>query len=153
MWLLLPLGNGLEYLGRIDSAPGLVPLPVRAGDDSTAFVVDHGIDAYQRGDYREAAELLGEAAATDGGPGLRFFLGIAQLMSGSPLEATASLEAALEPAGNPYAAEAHFYLAKAWLQMGQADSSLTHLAAVPTHPDEIHAHAEALADSVRQIIR
>ena len=152
-WLLLPLGNGLEHLGWIGSAPGLIPLPVRASADSMAVPVDRGIEAYQRGDYGEAAELLGQAAAEEGGPGVHFFLGIARLMSGSPQDATASLEAALEPAGNPYAAEAHFYLAKAWLQMGRADSSLVHLSAVPTHAVEIRSHAEALADSVRQIIR
>jgi tetratricopeptide (TPR) repeat protein len=153
MWLLLPFGNGLEQMGRVDSVPSLVPLPVRASADSMVHLADRGMEAYQQGEYREAAELLGDAAAADSGPGLHFFLGIAQLMSESPREATASLMSALEPEGNPYTAEAHLYLAKAWLQMGRADSSLLHLAAVPTHPDEIHAHAQALADSVRQIIR
>ncbi len=152
LWLVLP-GGELEALGRIGSPPGMVPLPVRAEADSAALLADRGMTAYREGDYGSAAALLERAVTVEPSPGSHFFLGVARLLTGSRDEARASLEAALEPAGNPYAAEAHFYLAKTWLQSGQADSALLHLTAVPTSAEQIHAHAAALADSVRRAVR
>lgn len=152
LWFVLP-GGELEALGRIGSPPGMEPLPVRADADSAAILADRGMVAYREADYGAAAALLERAVAAEAGPGLHFFLGITRLMNGSREEGRESLVAALEPAGNPYAAEAHLYLAKVWLLAGQADSALAHLAAVPPSAGSIHAHAQALADSVKRVAR
>jgi tetratricopeptide (TPR) repeat protein len=153
LWFVLP-GGEVEALGRIGSPPGMVPLPVRAADaDSAAALADRGMAAYRDGDYRAAARFLERSIELEAGPGPHFFLGIARLMNGSRTAALESLRAALEPPGNPYAAEAHFYQAKAWLLAGQADSALAHLGAVPPSAGAVHAHAQALADSVRRAVR
>jgi tetratricopeptide (TPR) repeat protein len=152
-WFLLPADDALSRLGGVGAAPGLVSLPVRAGSATAASAADRGMEAYREGEYRKAVELLQEAAASERGPGVRFFLGLSQLLSGSPREATASLRAALEPEGNPYAAEANFYLAKAWLRLGNADSALSRLGAVSPGSGETRSRAEALADSVRRAMR
>lgn len=152
-WFLLPARDAVTRLGQIGAPPGLVSFPVRANADSVARLVDRGVEAYRRGEYREAAGLLEAATESNDGPGLRFFLGIAQILSGSPNEAIASLEAALEPEGNPYAAEARFYLAKAWLRLDNPDSALALLHAVSPARGDVRARAEALADSVRRATR
>jgi anti-sigma factor RsiW len=150
LWFVLP-GGELEALGRV-APPVMEPLPVRAEADSAAILAARGMTAYREGDYGAAASLLARAVDAEPAPGTRFFLGIARLLTGSRQEARASLTAALEPPGNPYAAEARFYLAKAWLLDGRADSALVHLAAVPPAAG-IRGHAEALADSVRRASR
>jgi tetratricopeptide (TPR) repeat protein len=154
VWLLLPSEGSLERLGRVDEVPGFAGLAVRSGADSAAALADDGMAAYGERDYERAAELLSAAVARGASsPGVAFFLGIARLQSGSPDEALRSFAAALEPPDNPYAAEAHFYSAKAWLQLANADSVLAHLAAVPPSVPELHARSSALADSVREALR
>lgn len=162
LWYVLP-GGELEALGRVAPPPAAATLriPAGTGPDSVARLIDRGMTAYGEGDYDAAAALLARAITARSGPeapsdadaGAHFFLGIARLMSGSRAEARESLEAALEPAGNPYAAEARFYLAKTWLLMGRADSALAHLHAVPSSVAPTRVRAEALADSVRRTVR
>ena len=153
VWLILPSESAVERLGRVDQLPSFSGLPVRATADSAALLTDRGMAAYQDGDYRRAADLLAAAYRADSSIAVGFFLGVTQLKMGSAERAVESLAAALEPPQNPYAAEAHFYRAKAWLQLGQADSALAQLAAVPTTAARIHANARALADSVEQASR
>lgn len=148
LWLSLPSGESIRDLGRVEDVPGFTGLAVRADAGGAPALADQGMAAYQEGDYGGAAELLAAASEVDPSPGLFFFLGIARLKSGSPEGAIESLAAALDPPGNPYAAEARFFLAKSWLRLGNADSALAHLAAVPSSAGSIHAHATALTDSV-----
>jgi len=123
---------------------------VRVDPDSATALADQGIAAYESGDFARAAALLGSAAGLDPTPAVHFFLGIARLKAGAADSALVALRGALDPPGNPYAAEARFYLAKAWLALGQADSALAQLAAVP--PDAaIAARAAALADTRREV--
>src|SRR3989304_1764159 len=91
-----------------------------------AALVDQGMEAYRAGAFDRAAEFLAAAAAREPSPGIQFFLGIARLKTGNVGAGTSALITALEPPGNPYAAEARLYLAKAWLALGDADSALTH---------------------------
>jgi hypothetical protein len=105
---------------------------------------------FTAGRYREAARLLGAVAPEDRTPALSFYLGVATLLGGDPAGAVAVFGQV--PAESPYAPEAHFYSAKAWLQSGRGDSALTQLAAVPAST-RIAAHAAALADSVREVVR
>ncbi|UCF21656.1 MAG: tetratricopeptide repeat protein [Gemmatimonadota bacterium] len=109
--------------------------------------------AYARGDYRDAAELLSAALEAAPSPGVSFYLGIARLEAGPAESALDAFRAALDPPKNPYAADAHFYLAKAWLRLGEADSALAHLNAVPPSAARLHDQASALADNVREVIR
>ncbi len=153
VWLVLRPVDPLARLARVDVVPGFVGLAVRAEADSGAALADRGMAAYLAGDFRDAARLLGEASELDPAPAVHFFLGIARLKVGASEEAIAALSLAAEPADNPYAAEAHLYLSKAWLGLGNADSALVHLRSVSSTPSDVGAHAVALADSVREALR
>ncbi len=153
VWLVLRPVDPLARLGRVDVVPGFEGLAVRAEADSGAALADRGMAAYLAGDFREAARLLGEASELDPEPAVHIFLGIARLKEGASEEAIAALAAAAEPADNPYAAEAHLYLSKAWLGLGNADSALAHLGSVLSTPSDVVAHAVALADRVREALR
>jgi hypothetical protein len=134
----------------VSEAPVFAGVAVRGDADSASRLADSGMTAYSAGRYREAVQLLGAVAPEDRTPALSFYLGLATLMSGDPAEAVHVLHEV--PDGSPYAAEAHFYSAKAWLQSGHGDSALVQLTAVPTEAP-IAAHAAALADSVREVLR
>ena len=152
LWLLLVTdSNPLAQLGRIDPVPQFDGLPVRPALDSATALVDQGMEAYRAGAFDRAAEFLAAAAAREPSPGIQFFLGIARLKTGNVGAGASALITALEPPGNPYAAEARLYLAKAWLALGDADSALTHLAAIGSGPGAVQSHAAALADSIRRV--
>jgi tetratricopeptide (TPR) repeat protein len=150
LWLVVGREGPLARLGRVLEAPVFAGVAVRGDADSASRLADSGMTAYGAGRYREAVQLLGAVAPEDRTPALSFYLGLATLMSGDPAEAVHVLHDV--PAGSPYAAEAHFYSAKAWLQSGRGDSALAHLAAVPAEA-RIAARAAALADSVREVLR
>ncbi|MGH7613709.1 MAG: tetratricopeptide repeat protein [Gemmatimonadales bacterium] len=145
-WLVIGRESPLARLGRIAQAPTFAGVTVRSDVDSLSLLTDRGIAAYQRGRYRDAARLLGAVPEQERTAGLRFYLGLASLLAGSPQNAARQLAAV--SVDSPYAAEAHLYRAKAWLRLGQADSALVELAAVPAGTS-VAAHASALADSVK----
>ncbi len=153
LWFILPSEGGLERLGQVDPVPAFDGLPIRAPTDSSNHLIDQGMSAYQAGDYRRAAGLLGDAFERDSSPAVGFFLGVTRLKTGAPSRAVESLAAARQPPENPYAAEASLYLAKAWLQIGQADSALASLASIRPSAGATYEHARALADSVREAQR
>jgi uncharacterized protein HemY len=148
--ILLPRENELARLGRT-AAPPFTAEPVRA--QSSAALADQGMAAYSAGDWARASELLARAAETDPTPGVYFFLGAALLMNDDAAGALAAFRNALEPEENPYAAEARFYSAKAWLRREQADSALAELAAIPADAGALHSHAGSLADTIRAVQR
>jgi hypothetical protein len=150
LWLVVGREGPLARLGRVSEAPAFAGVPVRGDADSLSRLADSGMTVYGAGRYREAARLLGAVAAEDRTPALSFYLGVATLLSGNPAGAVAQFRQV--PDGSPYVAEAHFYSAKAWLQASRGDSALVHLAAVPADA-RIAAHAAALADSVRRVLR
>ncbi len=152
LWILLPSEGALERLGGVDPIPGFSGLPIRTPADSGVLLADQGMAAYQAGDYASAAELLHGAFERDSSPAVAFFLGVTRLKTGEPSLALESLAAARE-SDNAYAAEASLYIAKAWLQLEQADSALSSLAAIPPSTGAINQHARALADSIRQALR
>jgi tetratricopeptide (TPR) repeat protein len=140
----------LQRLGRVGAAPRFAGVPVRADADSASRLADQGMAAYVARRYAEATRLLGAVAAVDRTPALTFYLGVSQLLSGKHPEAVGMLRGV--PPESPYSAEARFYLAKAWLRLGAADSALAALAAVPA-ASPIAAPASALADSVKGVLR
>ena len=147
-FLLAGRDDDISRLGRVAEAPEFRPLAVRANASDTDRLVDSAMTFYSRGDFARADDMLGTAAATTSAPSVRFYLGVARLQRGNPAGALDALRGALEPAGNPYAADARFYMAKAFLALRERDSALTHLAAVPA-ADPQYLRARALMDSVR----
>ena len=134
-------------------APAFTPASIRAGGE-VGGAADRGMAAYQRRDYREAAALLGEAAAGQNATsGLRFFLGVSRLLAGDAAGAIPSLQAAVSDDAGPYAPEAHLWLGRAWLRSGAPDSAVRVLEALTHRTDapDLAAHGRALADSIREV--
>jgi hypothetical protein len=150
LWIVVGREGPLARLGRVVEAPAFAGVPVRGDADSASRLADSGMVAYKAGRYREAARLLSGVAAENRTSALSFYLGVATLLSGDAAGAIQLLHEVAE--GSPYAAEAHFYSAKAWLLSGHSDSALVELTAVPAEA-RIATHAVALADSVREVVR
>lgn len=129
-------------------APAFDGLPLRTSTDSAAMLADSGMDAYAQRDYENTARYLARAVTHRSTPGTQFFLGTSRLLTRDAAGALAPLALAMQPPGNPYSAEARYYRAKAWLQLGRADSALAQL-----HGDEAsgawQVRLTALADSIR----
>ncbi len=150
LWLVVRGESPLARLGRVAHAPVFAAVPVRGDADSASRLADSGMTAYGLGRYREAARVLGTLPPSDRTPAVSFYRGLALLMSRDPRAAIRVLDEV--PAASPYAAEAQFYLAKAWLRAGNGDSALAHLARISAGT-RIAASAAALADSVREVLR
>lgn len=107
--------------------PRYVPLAVRGGEPSTDRF-DAAMRHYVAGRHRDAARDLGALAADrPSDPGIAFFLGISELASGRPAAAREALARAAGMAVPPYADEAHFYLAKAALALGDVEAARSEL--------------------------
>ena len=153
IWLGWPPEAPFARLGRLAGAPALAVLPVRGGADSAALLVRQGMDAYLAGRYREAAPLFARADSLSPSETATFYRGVSALLGGDAVGAIDVLRPVMSSADRPYAAEAHFYSAKAWLRQGRADSALVNLAAISTGGGALAAHAAALADSVKAVMR
>lgn len=153
LWLALPHETPLGRLGRFGAAPALGVLPVRGDADSAASLVRRGMDEYLAGRYREAARFFAGSDSLSPSETAAFYGGVSALFSGDAAGAIVVLRRLTQSADDPYAPEAHFYSAKAWLRLGRADSALAHLAAVPPSSGAMSAHAAALADSVKAVMR
>ena len=138
--------DGMQRLGRADAVAPFVPLSVRAPATETDRLVDSAMTLYRARQLAEATVLLARAAARDSSAGVVFYLGAAALASGSPREALDPLRRSAGETGSPYAADAGVLLAKAWLQLGNADSAVAVLTRSMDDPD-----ARALLDSVRAL--
>ena len=152
VWFVMGRAGPLDRLSRLETAPPFVGEPTRGGGDSISTQVDRGIARYGAGDYREAARLLGGAPDSDATPALQYYLGISRLMAGDTRGAIIALRQASRDPYKLYAADAEYFLAKAWLRLGRADSALAHLekASVAEVPA---TRARLLADSVKEVMR
>jgi len=146
--VLLPR-NPYSSLGRVPAAAPYQGIPIRAAEGAL-LVVDSALAAYTRGDLRQAEAQLARAATENAEPGVFFFLGVTRLMLGHAPNALAPLQGVLARAPNRYVAEAHFYLAKAWLQLERPDSALAHLRAIETDSTLLGRTAKDLGARVRQ---
>ncbi|NJD08889.1 MAG: zf-HC2 domain-containing protein [Gemmatimonadetes bacterium] len=146
--LLLPR-NPYASLGRVDTAAPYKGIPTRAAEGAL-LVVDSALAAYGRGDLAQAEAQLTRAATDDAEPGVFFFLGVTRLLRGRAQNALAPLHGVLSRAPNPYVAEAHFYLAKAWLQLARPDSALAQLREIETDRTPLGRTAKELGIRVRE---
>ena len=151
-WVILAGGPGRDAdpLHAI-LAPTFDPQPVRSGEavSATAALVDHGMEAYLRGDYARAAARLSKAARLDSTPGVSLFLGASQLLSGKAMESLPALRRAWAEPGGPFEVDARRLAAKAWLRVGIVDSALAVLEPSGRGADPSLASLAALADSIR----
>jgi TolA-binding protein len=138
----------LEQLARIEP-PVYVKLQTRGAPDPTEAAFERGMDAYARGDYRNAVGLL-EKARTGDGARVDFFLGISLAMIGDTDRAIEVLARAATP-NSPYADEARMILAKVYVRKGDIGAAARELATVAEQRGPRAAEARALLDQVRAL--
>lgn len=151
---VVPRDDPMRRLGEVRDMPVYSPLRVRAGNPAAGAdaAIDSAMAAYVTRDYARVDRLLSEASRVRPSPAVFFYLGVSRLAIDEPASAVEALRRSLEPAGNPYDPEARFYLGKAWLRLGVADSALAQLVAVPAG-SIVGRAASTLLDSVRAVQR
>lgn len=143
--ILVNRNDSIGRLGEITAAPFVAGV-VRPARDSITALVDSGMAAYAAADFRTAARQLERATSRDSSASVSFFLGVSLLMNEENRAALRALERVT--AGTPYATEAAYYRAKAFVRLKQRDSAvavLERVRSVMTSPQ-----LNAFADSVRR---
>jgi thioredoxin-like negative regulator of GroEL len=134
--------------------PRFVALTTRSSATPVDRAFQRAMASYAAGDYVAAASALGPLTARD--PTrveAQFFLGVCDLMTDRPGEATTALNLAARSGVQPYADEAHFYLAKAALashRLNDAERELAVAVARGAGPD---GDAASLLAAVRALKR
>jgi hypothetical protein len=118
----------LRALGVLEMPPAYAGVPVRSDVARADSLFGEGMRLYAAREFRSAARALSDAraAGSDSIP-TSFFLGAIALLEGRGAVATRELGIVLRRGDSPYRAEAHFYLAKAWLRLARGDSAAVHL--------------------------
>jgi anti-sigma factor RsiW len=125
--------------------PRYVPLAVRSGAQPASGSFDAAMAHYVAGRHREAAaalRALSNSQPTD--PGIAFFWGISELVLGHPDAAREALTRTVAADVQPYADEAHFYLAKAHLAEDAVDRARTELRYAIAHEAGPEGEAQRL---------
>lgn len=147
-------GNGwldrraVQRLGSVTDMPAYQGIEVRASTQVADTLFVNAMRLYQAGRFHESLPLL--LAARERGADVAatsFFIGVMELRAGRQHAAVAALSQSLGHE-SPYAPEARYYTAKAWLQLADADSARPHLEQAGRTDDPIAAAARALADSL-----
>lgn len=150
--LILPIGSvsgPIAELGRVTQPPIYLGVPVRQAPARPDSVFEAAMSAYLAGDYSEAVPGLEAVLAAGADPASsQFFRGASLLMLDEPARAADAFEAVIAAGESPYLAEAHYYLAKTLLRLGDTDGALAQLNAAGAGESEVAALARALADSV-----
>jgi tetratricopeptide (TPR) repeat protein len=106
----------LAELGRFQP-PAFAPTSVRGVQDASTARFREGMKHYADGDYRGAIPGLRAAAQLDPGAAhAMFFLGVCYVVTGQLDEGIRALRQTIGVGDSPYLEEAHFHLAKAFLQ-------------------------------------
>lgn len=137
--------NALRQLGVVASLPEYAGIAVRSYRSAGDSLFAEGMRLYGERRIEEATMMLQGARArgADSVPS-SFFLGVLLLMRDQPIAAQRELLAVLRHGDTPYAAEAHFFLAKAWLRRGNRDSARVHLREAASSALPVSRQARAL---------
>ena len=134
--------------------PRYVPLAVRSGEAPPAGSFDAAMAHYVAGRHREAAAALGALSkATPADPGIAFFWGISELALGRTAAARDGLTRAIAADVQPYADEAHFYLAKAYLAEDAVDQARRELRYAVEHEAGPEGEAQKLLAALDKLPR
>lgn len=129
--------------------PRYVPLAVRSGSQPPTGSFDAAMAHYVAGRHGEAAatlRTLSNSRPTD--PGIAFFWGISELVRGHPDAARKGLTRAVAAEVQPYADEAHFYLAKAYLAEDAVEPARTELRYAIAHEAGPEGEAQRLLAAI-----
>lgn len=143
----------IRALGGIAQPPVYLGVSVRAEANSGDSLFAAAMDAYTARDYDRAAAGLSRAVAAGADSAAsQFFLGACELVREHPQAARDAFRQVIRHGNSPYLPEAHYYLAKSLLRIGDPAEALRELAAV-SPATTLGPVARGLADSVRAISR
>jgi tetratricopeptide (TPR) repeat protein len=126
--------------------PPFTPARLRGVRPKSSEQFREAMDLYAGGDYQGAIPgLIAASDADRGDASSRFFLGICFLMVNKSEPASEAFRRALALGDSPYEEEAHFYLGKALLRLGQIGRAGEELRQVI----EMHGDLEAAARQLR----
>jgi tetratricopeptide (TPR) repeat protein len=118
----------IAELAQVEPAP-YIPKRLRESGDRATMKFDHAMSHYVRKDYTGAIGELEEVAAQKGkAVDVNFYLGVCYLLTKQPGAAIGALQKAISPEHPDFAEQAHYYLAKAYLQEQNVASAQAELA-------------------------
>lgn len=136
----------LARLARVEP-PRYSASVLRGATDEATLRFQDGMSAYTARNYAVAVQKLHDAAVLDPSrPDIAFFLGASKLLSGDATGAVGELRQTIAMGDTPFLEEAHFYLAKAYLKQGDAESAHAQLETVKAmHGEKSSTAGELLA--------
>jgi tetratricopeptide (TPR) repeat protein len=141
-----PAGPSLAQLAHFDP-PAYTPPVLRGAQDEATRKFRAAMKHYQERHYDLAIPGLRQAAKLDPeDAGTLFFLGVSQLLYGQTDDGIATLRQCVVLGDTPYLEEAHYYLAKAFLQKND-------LAAAEAELQEVVRLQGALGDQARELLQ
>ncbi|MBZ5506988.1 MAG: tetratricopeptide repeat protein [Acidobacteriia bacterium] len=108
--------------------------------------------AYVEGHYEDAAHLLEKTVQSQPrAVPANFYLGVCRLLQGHPSESVAPLKEVLAAPASSFTQSAHFYLAKAYLQMSQLEDAEREMQAAAALSGNLTAEAQSLAARIHEL--
>jgi len=134
----------LAKLARVQP-PRFSPSVLRGMTDEATAAFQQGMKFYVAGDFGAAAPLLRNAARLDPGrPDIAFFLAASELLSGDATAAAGEFNRTIEMGDTPFLEEAHYYLAKAHLKLGDVGEARRELTLVKDLQGSLQGDADAI---------
>jgi TolA-binding protein len=108
--------------------------------------------AYVEGHYQDAAQLLEKTVQSQprAAPA-NFYLGVCRLLQGHPSASVAPLKEVLAAPASSFTQSAHFYLAKAYLQMSQLEDAEREMQAAANLSGNLTAEAQSLSARIHAL--
>ncbi len=108
--------------------------------------------AYVEGHYEDAAHLLEKTVQSQPrAVPANFYLGVCRLLQGHPSESVAPLKEVMAAPASSFTQSAHFYLAKAYLQMSQLEDAEREMQAAAALSGNLTAEAQSLAARIHEL--
>jgi len=138
----------MRRLGAVSQPPLYLGETVRAAASGDSLFAA-AMQAYDSHDWDAALRGLVRARAAGAATlPAEFFGAAASLMAGQDSAAAAGFERVLRDGDTPYAAEAHYYRAKALLRLDRAADARVELALIAPTSDPLGARSQALLDTL-----
>jgi TolA-binding protein len=108
--------------------------------------------AYVKGQYGDAAQLLEKTVQSQpSAVPANFYLGVCRLLQGHPVESVAPLKEVLAAPASSFTQSAHFYLAKAYLQMSRLEDAEREMQSAAALPGNLTAESQSLAARIHTL--
>ncbi len=108
--------------------------------------------AYVKSQYGDAAQLLEKTVQSQPrAVPANFYLGVCRLLQGHPVESVAPLKEVLAAPASSFTQSAHFYLAKAYLQMSRLEDAEREMQSAAALPGNLTAESQSLAARIHTL--